>query len=199
MKTKLFVAALVVAILVLLAFIVGLFFPSLFAPTTQDSTATQSQGQLPTSGPESDDAISQTTTVPVTDEVDIEFAPLPPPLAEVDFPSQPVDYPPDWPSLLIYPEQFVLVDASSGTLPEDTSTNGWAAKLRYQGTVEEAAEQMKSFFEPNGWQVVEQSELDGGGVLLLMAQTEPAGTVIVVLDPDQDNSSETRILATVFQ
>src|SRR5438874_1547937 len=46
---------------------------------------------------------------------------FPPALAEVTFPTQSTAYPADWPAELHYPDQFSVVEAASGTLPDGVS------------------------------------------------------------------------------
>ncbi len=61
-------------------------------------------------------------------------APIPttPPFQNVDFPTQIVAYPADWPGDLHYPAQFTAVEVNSGALPDGT-TQSWIAKLRFAG------------------------------------------------------------------
>jgi ribosomal protein L40E len=121
---------------------------------------------------------------------------LPPPLAGVEFPTQAVDYPSDWPADLRYPESFMLVDTSSGTL--EGGAAGWGGKLRYGGEPQSAADELSSFFAAQGWQVAERAELDSGGVLLLVQRDDGSGSGVIVLDPDVDSPGTTRGLITVF-
>jgi hypothetical protein len=122
---------------------------------------------------------------------------LPPPLANVKFPTQKIDYPSEWPQELHYPDQFTLVQVSSGIVP-DGGTKGWAAKLRYNGTQKDAAELLSSFFTANGWDIAERNELASGSYTLLLEKNNKQNTGIVVIDPDPTNHDTTRVVATVF-
>lgn len=120
---------------------------------------------------------------------------LPAPLAAVSFPSEPIQYPTDWPNDLKFPKEFVLVDSASGTLPESTA-KGWSAKLRFQGKPSGAVTAISGFFEEKGWTIVENDRLDSGGFLLLLRHGQGDG--IVIVDTDPSNSSHTLIIATLF-
>jgi hypothetical protein len=120
---------------------------------------------------------------------------LPSPLTAVSFPSEPTPYPTDWPEDLKFPKDFVLVDSTSGTLPEST-TKGWSAKLRYQGKPSEAENATTAFFEEKGWTIVENNPLDSGGSTLLLQREQANG--IVVIDVDPNDPSVTLIIATFF-
>jgi hypothetical protein len=120
---------------------------------------------------------------------------LPSPLESVEFPSEPAEYQEDWPDDLIYPTDFVLVDSSSGTLPED-STKGWSAKLRFQGKSLEALTAITAFFEGKGWTIIDKSSLASGGFTLILQREQ--GNGIVVIDIDPQHSSQTLIIATLF-
>lgn len=120
---------------------------------------------------------------------------LPPPLRNVEFPSEPTQYPEDWPDDLKFPEDFVLVDSTSGTLPEST-TEGWSAKLRYQGKPSDAVELASAFFEEKGWTIFQKTRLDSGGFSLILQREQGSG--IVVIDSDPNDASATLIIATLF-
>ena len=121
---------------------------------------------------------------------------LPPPLAGVEFPTQAVAYPPEWPADLRYPEEFSVVETSSGALAD--GSKGWAAKLRYRGDPQGAADLLSSFFTARGWRVVERTELDSGGLLILVQQDDKRNSGALVIDPDTSDPGYTRVVATVF-
>jgi len=121
---------------------------------------------------------------------------LPLPLAKVEFPTQAVAYPPEWPADLRYPEEFSLVETSSGALPG--GSKGWAAKLRYRGDPQSAADLLSSFFTARGWRVVERIELDAGGFLILVQQHEKRNSGALVIDPDTSDPGYTKVVATAF-
>ncbi len=123
-------------------------------------------------------------------------ATLSPPLENVEFPTQAVPYPSDWPAELRFPEQFIVVDLSSGSLPDSPST-GWAAKLRYVGDPKGAATILSSFLRDNNWQIAEDTSLDTGGVLMVI-ERDNNGSGIVVMDIDVTTPGNTIIVATIF-
>jgi hypothetical protein len=120
---------------------------------------------------------------------------LPPPLENVDFPSEQTQYPADWPDELKFPNEFVLVDSSSGKLPENT-VQGWAAKFRYKGKPSEAEKVMSPFLKERGWTIVESHRLDSGGYSLLIQLEQGSG--IIIIDDDPNTMSESLIIATIF-
>lgn len=129
-------------------------------------------------------------------EAPIDVATLSPPLEHVDFPIQQVPYPPDWPTELRYPEQFAVVEISSGSLP-DSASIGWGTKLRYAGDPKTAASILLSFFADHSWQIVEHTDLDTGGVLLVIKR-DNGGSGIVIIDSDVGDPNNTIIVATIF-
>jgi hypothetical protein len=120
---------------------------------------------------------------------------LPPPLANVDFPSEQIQYPSDWPNELTFPKDLELVDSSSGTMP-DNSIKGWSAKLRYQGKPLDAEKMILAFFESHGWTIVDKKQLDSGGFSLLIQRK--SGNGIIVIDTDPIHTSQTIIIVSVF-
>ncbi|MBP6569352.1 MAG: hypothetical protein KA270_19405 [Saprospiraceae bacterium] len=119
-----------------------------------------------------------------------------PPLENVDFPSEQIVYPPDWPDEIRFPKEFVLVDYSSGLLP-DNSKEGWSTKLRFYGNPSDAVKEASSYMEDKGWIVLQNDKLDSGGYLLLLQNEQ--GTGAIVIDPDPGNPSQTIIITTIFQ
>jgi hypothetical protein len=120
---------------------------------------------------------------------------IPPKLANVDFPTEEKQYPTDWPNELKFPDDFLLVDFTSGTMPENSIT-GWSIKLRYQGKPSSAVEMLSTFFEDSSWTIVENDELDFGGFLLLIQREQGNGVIVIEIDPD--NSLQTLVIATIF-
>jgi hypothetical protein len=118
------------------------------------------------------------------------------PLAGVEFPVQEIPYPSGWPADLLYPDQFTVVDMNTGVLPEQDRT-GWAAKLRYAGDVKSAADLLSSFFVDKGWQVVERTDLDMGGILVMLKKNNTSNGILV-LDSDIHDTQSTNIVATIF-
>ncbi len=151
---------------------------------------TSTQAALPPTAPP---ALTLPTGIPPTEPP---VATLPPPLAAVEFPTQAIDYPGDWPAQLHYPRQFDLVEAISGELPGGGST-GWAAKLRYRGEPSSAADLLSSFFTSQGWQIAERMELDSGGFLLLVERDNKTGSGILIIDPDPVDRLYSRVVALV--
>jgi len=118
------------------------------------------------------------------------------PLANVEFPTQEIQYPSDWPADLLYPDQFIVVDTSSGTFSETDKTE-WAAKLRFAGDINTAADLLSSFFVNEGWQVIERSNLDGGGLLIII-QKNSTSNGIVIFDRDSHDAQYTSVVTTIF-
>ena len=118
------------------------------------------------------------------------------PLANVQFPAQEIQYPSDWPADLLYPDQFAVVDTSSGESPE-RNTTGWATKLRYSGDINGAADLLSSFFVDKGWQVVERTNLDMGGILIIL-QKNNTSNGILVFDRDSHDTDYINVVTTIF-
>lgn len=119
---------------------------------------------------------------------------LSPPLADVDFPDQVVDYPSDWPGELRYPKDFQPADLASGVFPSGSQV-GWSVKLRYPGSPEEAAQALSAFFTQQGWQVVEQTGLDSGGFLLIIEKGSQGSGLLVI---DSNPTGGAVVLATIY-
>jgi hypothetical protein len=120
---------------------------------------------------------------------------LPSPLENVEFPTEQEQYPADWLEEFKFPSDFILVDSSSGALPEST-VQGWAAKFRYQGTPSEATKAISSYLEKKGWTIVESNELDSSGFSFLIQREK--GNGIIIIDTDPNNASQTLVIATIF-
>jgi hypothetical protein len=120
---------------------------------------------------------------------------LPPALGDVDFPPQVVAYPRDWPADLRYPDQFQPADFSTGVLPDGNQTS-WTIKLRGPGSPAESAAALSAFFAQNGWEIAEQSDLDAGGILLIV-QDKNGGGGLLVIDADPQQAGQSLILAMV--
>ena len=117
-------------------------------------------------------------------------------LANVEFSSEVSQYPNDWPADLIFPQEFYLVDSSSGTLPEG-SKDGWSMKLRYDASSSEAEEIVIAFLEDNGWSIINNTPLDSIGYSILIRQDQESG--IVIIDSNPKDASKSLILATIFK
>jgi hypothetical protein len=137
------------------------------------------------------------TPLPDPTPTPIPLPALPPPLENVEFPTEKINYPRDWPVELRYPDEFMLVETSSGS-SELGGPKGWAAKLRIEADPQSSADLLASFFTTQGWEINEREELDSGGVLILIERNSGANQGIIVIDPDQTNPSYTNILASVF-
>lgn len=120
---------------------------------------------------------------------------VPPPLAKTDFPAQPIGYPAGWPDELRLPDQFALVEAASGTLP-DGQSHGWAAKFRYRGTREQAIQALVAYFQGRGWQVLSH-DLDAGTTVLAIEHGNRQSTGSLILDTDPGDPGSVRVLLTV--
>jgi hypothetical protein len=137
------------------------------------------------------------TRQPDPTSTEIPLPTMSPPLEGVVFPGEKVFYPGDWPGELRFPDDFVLVEASSGNF-ELGGPKGWAAKLRIEADPHSAADLLASFFMAQGWEINDREELDSGGVLILLERMNGANQGILVVDPDLTDPSYTNILATVF-
>jgi hypothetical protein len=122
---------------------------------------------------------------------------LAPVLADIPFPQQSAEYPSQWPDDLRYPRQFQVVDTTMQRAGRK-ARQGWAAKLRYKGTPAHASEDLAAFFSERGWRIVERTELEYGGYLLLIARDGSLGSGSIVVGADEQNSGAARVLATVF-
>lgn len=120
---------------------------------------------------------------------------LPSPLQNVSFPFTETQYTADWPDDLKFPNDFLLVDSSSGTLPEGTAI-GWAAKFRYYGSPMEASQAIVLFLSEHEWTVVEDVKLDAEGISLLVQRQDGSG--VIVLGTDPNDPSQTLIVASLF-
>ena len=172
---------------VVIALVVGAYI--LGASRQSPPPVSQSPTRQPTSPP-------STSLQTISPSGDSSVPTLRPPLAGVQFPTQTVDYPPEWPSDLHYPQDFHVVEAYSGPWPADNTAKGWIAKLRYTGIIGGAADTLTSFFTTNGWQV-EQIDLDAGRAMLTVEKDNKQKTGSFVLDRDTNDPGSTIILATI--
>ncbi len=163
--------------------------------TLQVPTSDVTSSPPSTASPVSSRVPSPTVATPNTSPTP-ELLKLPPPLATVPFPSEAIAYSSDWHPDLRYPNQFILVGATSGVSPQ--GTKGFAAKLLYQGDPRSAADLLSTFFTSKGWQMVERTELDSKGFLLLFQKDGKQGTGAIVIDPDTQRRGYVKIVATVF-
>jgi hypothetical protein len=122
---------------------------------------------------------------------------LAPVLVDIPFPQQSAEYPSQWPSDLRYPRQFRVVETTMQSAG-GKARQGWAAKLRYEGTPAHASENLAAFFSERGWRIVERTELENGGYLLLIARDGASGSGSIVVGADEQDSGAARVLATVF-
>ena len=117
-------------------------------------------------------------------------------MAIVEFPSEAAQYPQDWPADLTFPSDFILVDSSSGTLPEG-SKKGWSMKFRYASSSSDAEAAATSFLQSSGWQIVQNEPLDSTGYSIIIQRDQASG--IVIIDTDTEDSSSSLILATFLE
>lgn len=120
---------------------------------------------------------------------------LPSPLEHIEFPAEPTQYPADWPDEFRLPDDFVLLDSTSGTLPENT-TKSWSAKLKYQGKPFDALNVMTEALQEKGWVVIQSNRLDSGRALLLLQRGGSQASVVI--DTDPNDSSVSLVIATYF-
>lgn len=118
------------------------------------------------------------------------------PLEAADFPRDTRAYPEEWSDAWRYPDTFRLVGALQG-FAAGVERPGWQAKLRFTGSVAEAAEALETFFRGLEWTISERTALPEGGLVLWLSGPS-GGSGLIVCDPDPEVSTETRVLATVF-
>lgn len=118
---------------------------------------------------------------------------LPPPLANVEFPEDVNPYPADWPADLRFPESFKTVDFSQGTLPGGTP--GKSVKIRFTGTMQDAADGLRAFLSEKGWKIVDETDLDGEGKVWII-ERDGGGTGMIVID--SQGSGNIIIIATFY-
>lgn len=122
---------------------------------------------------------------------------LPSSLSGVAFPTQPIEFPPDWPDDLHFPGEFTLVETTSGTL--EGGVAGQGAKLLFEGASEEASELIISSLEANDWHMVENVQLDSGGLVLAFEGIDRQASLLIVLEGDEHQSGIVRVVVTVFR
>lgn len=132
----------------------------------------------------------------VTETILVPVPTLPAPLEDVPFPDQPIQLPTEWPAELTYPQNFIVVDASSGSSPVEAAS-GWSTKMRYSGAPQNAAADLEKFLQSNGWTVKESNLLDSGGMVSVLAKGS-SGNGIVIIDPDPSNPAASIIISTLF-
>jgi len=119
---------------------------------------------------------------------------LPSPLKGVEFSAQPTDYPGGWPEEVRYPREFAVLEVSSGALD---GRQGWGSKLMFKGTPEKASNLLSDFFVAKGWRIAQRTQLDSGGVVVVVDKNE-GGSGIWVADTSTEDSTCTNIVVTVF-
>jgi hypothetical protein len=119
---------------------------------------------------------------------------LAPPLAPLELPVAPVEYPEEWPEALRLPAEFTPVDLTSGSMP-GVDDPEWSAGLRYARPPLDAADALTVHFERQGWSVVRR-DFGGTGVLLTI-ELDSTGSGMVVIDADTATDGAAVILALV--
>ncbi len=124
--------------------------------------------------------------------------PFPPPLADIAFPTETIEYPSQWPPELRFSEEFSLVEAVSGELPENIAT-GTSSKLRFDDIPQKTQEAIESHFRQQGWELVESTQLDTGGIVILVEDPDNGQGGIIVIDNDPNNLETSIVLVTIFR
>lgn len=119
---------------------------------------------------------------------------LPPPLANVEFSENGKPYPSDWPADLHFPETFKSIDFSQGTLPGGNKP-GISLKMRFNGTIQDAADGLRAFLSEKGWKIVDETDLDAGGKLWII-EKDGGGTGMIVIDTQ--GAEKIVIIATFY-
>ena len=89
-------------------------------------------------------------------------------------------YPDDWPEELIYPDEFTLIETSSGTLV-DGADIGWGAVLEYTGSIEDAIDLMESHLTSHGWTIISRDEVDNNGILVVDDDNENGQSIVTFI------------------
>ena len=122
---------------------------------------------------------------------------IPSPLAIYEFPSEVIDYPSGWPTRLIYPDKFQLVDASSGAFPGAIAI-GYTAILLYEGDPREAADLMVEHLTASGWVILDRIELGSQAILLIFDDASDGSSGMLTIEPDASRRGFAKILALAF-
>jgi len=119
---------------------------------------------------------------------------LPPPLENVEFPEDVKPYPVDWPADLHFPESFKSVDFNQGTLPGGNKL-GKSLKLRFNGSIQDAIDGLRTFLNEKGWKIVDETDMDTGGKLWII-EKDGGGTGMIIIDAQ--GSDKIVIIATFY-
>lgn len=120
-----------------------------------------------------------------------------PPTYLKDFPTTEVPYPPNWPEELILPEEFTLVEAISGNLP-DNPNPAWGLKEIYDGSPMEAKELILPFFLEQGWDIVQSFTYEPYGYVFILDKNN-GGSGIMSLESDGENIEKSILVITIIQ
>jgi hypothetical protein len=112
------------------------------------------------------------------------------PLSFYPFPHEAISYPATVPSPLHLPAQFLPVEISGE--PADAPTL-WTLKFRVTMPPCNAAHVLASHFGAQGWHVA-TNDLGSGEANLVISTDSASRSGIVTIDPDTDDSRQTRIL-----
>ena len=109
---------------------------------------------------------------------------MPSPLAGMKFPNDPISYPKEWPEELVLPQQFLLLQTTTGPLIDPKYT-GRLMYLRYKGSLQDTANILVPFFTKNKWSI-EHHALSNVTFMILMErkETDSTGSVIYEIDPE---------------
>lgn len=143
------------------------------------------------------------TNVILTPSIKIENNPtIPPtitalsPLSDIEFPQDEINYPNIWPENIRFPEEFLLVEARSDYLQTD-STTIWTAKLRFKGEIETAENEITSFFISNGWQILDRTEEQSAGVIVIISKGDESNQGFIIIGSDASDPSNTNLFVSV--
>lgn len=114
--------------------------------------------------------------------------------ANIDFSSEKIDYPTDWPESLILPDEIMLVEYASGSALEN-KTQGWSGKFRFEGTLSSLENILRNHFESEGWKIEKIGDGSSNGFVLLLQKDEGDGLIVVDTDPE---NTKQKIVAISF-
>lgn len=116
-------------------------------------------------------------------------------ITSVEFPLESVNYSPDWPDDLKFPDEIMLVEYQSGDALKGSS-QGWSGKYRFNGDPSKLSGVLTNHFEQSGWNSTLIGDFPSSGYVLLLEKDQGDGLVIVDVDPD--DPSETIIMVSLF-
>jgi len=113
------------------------------------------------------------------------------------FPEKTIVYPPDWPEGFIYPEEFKLVEQSSGKLTEESAMM-YKASIIFEGKPPEATCEVIKYFEGKNWTISELVNRDDLGFIVVLQDADGVGTGLLNVEVGFQNYERSQIGLSVF-